>query len=99
MPNNQTVDTTAVQAAITQLSLDDMMALNSFLVGRIKAKRAVEAKRMKRQLFVGTKVSFKDNDGFTVQGKIIKVMRKFAKVDVAHCTWRVPLNRLTKVAA
>ena len=99
MPNNQTVDTTAVQAAITQLSLDDMMALNSFLVGRIKAKRAVEAKRMKRQLFVGTKVSFEDNDGFTVQGKIIKVMRKFAKVDVGPVVWRVPLNALTKLEA
>ena len=99
MPNNQTVDTTAVQAAIAQLSLDDMMALNSFLVGRIKAKRAVEAKRMKRQLFVGTKVSFKDNDGFTVQGKIIKVMRKFAQVDIGPVIYRVPLTALTKEVA
>ena len=93
------VDTTAVQAAITQLSLDDMMALNSFLVGRIKAKRAVEAKRMKRQLFVGTKVSFEDNDGWTVQGKIVKVMRKFAQVDTGAAIWRVPLTALTKEVA
>ena len=93
------VDATAVQAAITQLPLNDMLKLNKFLVEHIKAKRALEAKRMKRQLFVGTKVSFEDNDGKTVQGRIIKVMRKFARVDVAHCTWRVPLNRLTKVAA
>ena len=100
MPNNQTVDTTAVQAAITQLPLDDMMALNSFLVGRIKAKRAVEAKRMKRQLFVGAKVSFEDNNGWTVQGKIIKVMRKFAQVRGPDQTvWRVPITALTKEVA
>ena len=99
MPNNQTVDTAAVQAAITQLSLDDMMALNSFLVGRIKAKRAVEAKRMKRQLFVGTKVSFRDNDGRMAEGKVVKVMRKFAKIDTGDAIWQVPLNILNKVTA
>ena len=93
------VDTTAVQAAITQLPLDDMLELNKFLVEHIKAKRALEAKRMKRQLFVGTKVSFEDNNGWTVQGKIIKVMRKFAQVSAGTTTWRVPLNRLTKGAA
>ena len=96
MPNNQTVDTTAVQAAITQLPLSDMLELNKFLVGRIKAKRSVESRRMKRQLFVGTRVSFEDNDGKTLTGRIVKVMRKYAQVDVAHCTWRVPLVSLTK---
>ena len=95
----QIVDTSAVQAAITQLPLDEMLELNKFLVEHIKHKRNIASQKMKRQLFVGTKVSFEDNSGKTVQGKIIKVMRKFAKVDVAHCTWRVPLNRLTKVTA
>ena len=92
------VDTTVVQAAITQLPLNDMLKLNKFLVEHIKAKRALEAKRMKRQLFVGTKVSFEDNDGFTVHGKITKVMRKFAQVQVGPVTWRVPISHLTKVA-
>ena len=93
------VDTAAVQSAITQLPLNDMLELNKFLVGHIKAKRAVEARRMKRQLFVGTRVSFEDNDGQTLTGRIVKVMRKYAQVDVAHCTWRVPLTALTKEAA
>ena len=85
---------------ISKMNLEEMMALNSFLVDRIKAKRAVEAKRMKRQLFAGTKVSFEDNNGWTVQGKIIKVMRKFAQVRGPDQTvWRVPLNLLTKEAA
>ena len=84
---------------ISKMNLEEMLALNSFLVGRIKAKRAAEAKRMKRLLFVGTKVSFEDNDGFTVQGKIVKVMRKFAQVDTGANIWRVPLNRLTKLGA
>ena len=77
----------------------ELIELNHFIVGRIKHKRNEASRRMKRQLFVGTRVSFEDNDGFTVQGKIIKVMRKFAKVDTVGNIWRVPLNRLTKLEA
>ena len=92
----------AINQLMTDIELlneDELIELNQFIVGRIKHERNQASQRMKRQLFVGTKVSFEDNDGKMVQGKIIKVMRKFARVDVAHCTWRVPLNRLTKVAA
>ena len=91
---------TPAKELIAHLTIDDMLELNSFLVGRIKAKRAVEAKRMKRQLFVGAKVSFEDNNGWTVQGKIIKVMRKFAQVRGPDQTvWRVPITALTKEVA
>ncbi len=79
------------------LNEDELIELNQFVVGRIKHERNMEAQRMKRQLFVGTKVSFEDNDGFTAHGKIVKVMRKFARVDTGAAIWRVPLNRLTKV--
>ena len=96
----QIVDTTAVQAAITKLPLDDMLELNKFLVEHIKHKRNIASQKMKRQLFVGTKVSFEDNNGWTVQGKIIKVMRKFAQVRGPDQTvWRVPITALTKEVA
>lgn len=87
---------TPAKELIAHLALSDMLELNKFLVGRIKAKRSDESKRMKRQLFVGTRVSFEDNDGKILTGRIVKVMRKYAQVDVAHCTWRVPLVSLTK---
>ena len=90
---------TPAKELIAHLTIDDMLELNKFLVEHIKAKRALEAKRMKRQLFVGTKVSFEDNDGFTVHGKITKVMRKFAQVDTGPVIWRVPINSLTKEVA
>ena len=90
---------TPAKELIEHLTYNDMLELNKFLVGRIKAKRAVEAKRMKRQLFVGTRVSFEDNDGWTVQGKIVKVMRKFAQVDTGAAIWRVPITALTKEVA
>ena len=93
------VDATAVQAAITQLPLDDMLELNKFLVAHIKHKRNIASQKMKRQLFVGTKVSFEDNDGRKAHGKIVKVMRKFAQVDTGANIWRVPLNALTKLEA
>ena len=85
---------------ISKMDLEEMLALNSFLVGRIKAKRTEESKRLKRLLFVGTEVSFKDNNGWTTNGKIIKVMRKFAQVRGPDRTvWRVPITHLTKAAA
>ena len=93
------LSTNQLMADIKFLNEDELIELNQFIVGRIKHERNEASRRMKRQLVVGSKVSFEDNDGVTVQGKIIKVMRKFAKVDVAHCTWRVPLNLLTKVTA
>tara|TARA_Y100001970_G_scaffold270049_1_gene363467 strand:- start:410 stop:754 length:345 start_codon:yes stop_codon:yes gene_type:complete len=90
---------TPAKELIAHLTLDDMLELNKFLVGRIKQERALVGQKMKRQLSVGSKVSFEDNDGWTVQGKIAKVMRKFAQVDTGATIWRVPLNALTKLEA
>ena len=80
------------------LTLEELQELNAFVVGRIKHERALVGQKMKRQLFVGSKVSFEDNDGFTAHGKVVKIMRKYAKVDTGAAIWRVPLNRLAKVA-
>ena len=90
---------TPAKELIAHLTLDDMLELNTFLVGRIKDKQNEEGNRMKRKLFVGSKVSFRDNDGRMAEGKVTKIMRKFAKVDTGDTIWRVPLNRLNKVAA
>ena len=84
---------------LNKLDLQEMLELNKYLVGLIKAKRSDAARRMKRSLFIGSKVSFEDNDGQTQSGQVIKIMRKYAQVDVGHFTWRVPLTALTKEAA
>ena len=84
---------------ISNMDIEEMLALNQFLVGRIKHERNEESRRMKRQLFVGSKVSFRDNDGRMAEGKVTKIMRKFAKVDTGDNIWRVPLNRLNKETA
>jgi hypothetical protein len=87
------------------MDLEEMLQLNKFLVSQIKHARNEEGRRMKRQLVVGSLVSFEDNGGQTVQGKVVKVMRKYARVELAHtrgqfgqAIWRVPLSYLTKVA-
>ena len=77
-------------------TMEELMFLNSEVVKQIKVQRSLAAQNMKRTLFVGTKVSFTDNDGRTLTGRVIKTMRKYAKVDVGHCTWRVPMHALTK---
>jgi len=92
MPVSQHTD-----LSVNTLSLDELRTLNSAVVQRIKWLRSEEDKRMKRTLFIGSQVSFRDNDGRMAEGKVTKIMRKFAKVDVGDCIWRVPLNHLTKV--
>ena len=82
------------------LNEEELIELNQFIVGRIKLERNRASQKMKRQLFVGTKVSFEDG-GKVFHGEVQKVMRKFARIRVESRgeTWRVPLNLLTKEAA
>ena len=89
---------TPAKELIAHLTIEDMLELNTFLIGRIKAKQDEEGRQMKRQLFVGSKVSFRDNDGRMAEGKVTKIMRKFAKVDTGDSIWRVPINLLNKMA-
>ena len=88
---------TPAKELIAHLTIDDMMELNTFLVGRIKAERSVQAKRMKRELTIGTVVKFEDGRGNTIQGVVAKVMRKYAKVNDHGSIWRVPIGVLQKV--
>ena len=84
---------------ISKMDLEEMLALNKFLVSRINHERAEKARKMKRQLFIGSRVQFEDGKGNTVQGSISKVMRKYARVNSDGHTWRVPMNLLTKVTS
>ena len=93
------LSTNQLMSDIKFLNEADLIELNQFIVGRIKLERNRASQRMKRQLFVGSKVSFRDNDGRMAEGKITRVMRKFAKVDTGNEIWRVPLNLLTKLEA
>ena len=77
-------------------SIDELMFLNSHIVGLIKTKRSLASQQAKRALSKGAKVSFTDNDGNTLTGKVVKTMRKFAQVDTGRVIWRVPMHVLTK---
>ena len=93
------LSTNQLMADIKFLNEAELIELNQFIIGRIKHERNNQARTMKRQLFIGSKVSFRDNDGRMAEGKVVKVMRKFAKIDTGDAIWRVPLNLLNKVAA
>ena len=84
---------------INKMDLAELSALNTAVVQRIKFLRSEEARKMKRTLFIGSQVSFRDNDGRMAEGKVIKIMRKFAKVATGGDIWRVPLSSLSKLAA
>ena len=87
------------QNTISKMNEQELIELNQFVIGRIKHERNNRARAMKRQLFIGSKVSFRDNDGRMAEGKVVKIMRKFAKIDTGDAIWSVPLNLLNKVAA
>ncbi len=84
---------------LNKMDLEELRALNTAVVQRIKFLRSEEARKMKRTLFIGTQVSFRDNDGRMAEGKVTKIMRKFAKVDTGGDIWRVPLSSLNKLVA
>ena len=84
---------------INKMDLEELRTLNSAVVQRIKWIRSEEARKMKRTLFIGTQVSFRDNNGRMAEGKVTKIMRKFAKVDTGGDIWRVPLSSLNKLVA
>ena len=87
----------ALQSQIRDMSLDDMLQLNQFLVRAIKDQRNVRSSQMKLMLCVGNVVSFTGNSGKTLNGKVVAIKRKFAHVDVGPNIWRVPMNTLTVV--
>ena len=82
---------------LNKMDLEELRTLNSAVVQRIKWIRSEEARKMKRTLFIGTRVSFRDNDGRMAEGEVVKVMRKSARVNTGRETWRVPLTALNKL--
>ena len=93
------LSTNQLMSDIKFLNEAELIELNQFIIGRIKHERNNKARTMKRQLFIGSKVSFRDNDGRMAEGKVVKIMRKFAKIDTGDAIWRVPINLLNKVSA
>ena len=92
---------TPAKELIARLTLDDMLELNKYLVGQIKEKRTEKGRAIKSSLCYSDKVSFVNSKtGVRLHGEIVKVMRKYAKVNVPGGPfgqqWRVPLSMLCK---
>ena len=81
---------------LNTFSEDDLIALNKAVVSQIKAQRNVTA-AMKRHLFsTGDSVKWSGRQGMA-QGRIVKINRKKAIIEVGHERWNVPLNMLEAV--
>ena len=86
---------------IGQMNLEEMLELNKYLASRIKEKLTEKGLAIKSSLGYGDKVSFVNSkSGVRVHGEIVKVMRKYANVNVPGGPfgqqWRVPLSMLSK---
>ncbi len=82
---------------LATLDENELIELNREVVRQIKSQRNIEA-RMKRSLFsAGDKVKWNGRRG-PGEGKIIKVNRKKAIVEVnGFERWNIPLNMLEAV--
>ena len=87
---------------IGQMNLEEMLELNKYLASRIKEKLTEKGLAIKSSLGYGDKVSFVNSKtGVRLHGEIVKVMRKYAKVNVPggpvrSLQWRVPLSMICK---
>jgi hypothetical protein len=89
------------QNTISKMNEEELIELNKYLVSQIKEKRAEKGRAIKSSLAYGDKVSFVSSRSDTrIHGEIVKVMRKYAKVNVPGGPfgqqWRVPLSMLYK---
>ena len=83
--------------SVFDLSEKELVELNREVVRQIKSRRNIDA-RLKRTLFsAGDKVKWDGRQG-PGEGKIIKVNRKKAIVEVdGFQRWNIPLNMLSNV--
>lgn len=75
----------------------ELLSLNSALVGRLKTMRAREARVVKASLNEGDVVTWVGRKG-SQRGTVTKIARKFASIQTATGSWRVPMNMLKKVS-
>jgi len=85
-------------SAISKISsADELLNLNRTVCDRLKTIRAREAFVIKSSLNEGDEVAWVGRRG-PQNGSVVKVMRKFAKIQTANGIWRVPMNMLKKLA-
>ena len=75
----------------------ELRAINSAVIGQLKANRNKEASLKRQTLQAGDRVSWNGRSGYT-EGTIVRVKRKKAICDVGlGRNWDVPLGMLTAV--
>ena len=68
------------------------------MIDAVKWNRALLAKQVKRQLFLGDSVEFTSSKtGMTMQGTVSKIAIKYITVRTPQGLWRVPANMLRQV--
>lgn len=78
----------------SNMSEEELCKLNSDLVAIIKHRRKMAAKDTKTILSVGDNVLVTDRNG-TSRGKIEKIMRTRALVNIHGMRYKVPMNMIT----
>ena len=77
------------------MSIEEMCSLNRELVGLIKHRQKMEAKDMRQALSVGDTVKFTERNGMITKGRVTKIMRTRALVDIGVATYKVPMSMLS----
>jgi len=81
---------------LNHLDLDQLVELNEIVVGKIRGRRAMQARAVKATLSEGDTVAWHGKKGHQ-QGEVLSIKRKFAHVQSGGYLWRVPMNMLKKM--
>lgn len=85
-----------INEKINNMTIEDLIELNSRIVKRIKHLRDLQNIQLSLSLNVGDFVSFDGRSRGLMKGVITKINRKTAKVDVNGQIWNVSLTLLEK---
>jgi len=79
----------------SNMTIEELCNLNRDIVGIIKRRQKMEAKDMRQALSVGDTVKFTERNGMITKGRVTKIMRTRALVDIGVATYKVPMSMLS----
>lgn len=79
-----------IEEFIKGLNIDELHLLNRLVVQRVKILRQIETSEEMRRFNIGEQVSFTDNYGRMIEGRITKINKKTISVETQdHGRWNV----------
>ena len=84
------IEAEKIEEFIKKLSIDELHLLNRLVVQRVKTLRQIETSEAMRRFNIGDQVTFTDNYGNMIEGRITKINKKTVSVESKnYARWNV----------